>query len=99
MILLDRSSELFLVGNLFPNVNAAQVCGQTGRAWGSMVYYAFTNASDARDKRDITELPPATALVKALTPKRYRFNPEATPPAHKPGFGAPRTATPNGLAP
>jgi len=84
------SAVLYRVGNrfawndtLFGSMqNNLFQCGAAGFAWSNCTSYAFTNASDRRDKTDIEGLPDCLALVRAINPQRYRW---AKPARHDRG--------------
>jgi long-tail fiber proximal subunit/endosialidase-like protein/collagen triple helix repeat protein len=56
-----------------PVSNNTHQCGVSGLAWSSVTSYAFPNASDGREKRDLHELPDCLDLVRRINPQRYRW--------------------------
>jgi hypothetical protein len=46
----------------------------SGNAWYGVAAYQYPTQSDIKYKTDITDIPDCLAFVRALVPKRYRFN-------------------------
>ena len=73
---LDVSGGTMLGGQMYPQTDNAINLGDLApaRAWSSVASYQFLTASDRSVKADITELPDdCLALVRSITPKRYRL--------------------------
>jgi hypothetical protein len=69
----DNGHNIYVLGPLFPPNNGYQ-CGQGGYSWSNVQSYAFTNASDGREKTDIHDLPDdCLNLVRSIVPKRYKW--------------------------
>jgi hypothetical protein len=66
---LISSSRVF-----YPTTDNSSYCGAGGAAFYQMQAYSFFTASDIRRKTDIEHLPECLDFVRALNPKRYKFN-------------------------
>lgn len=69
----DTAHIVNFTNHVIALVNNSQLLGNTGNAFSNVVAYAFTNASDVRDKAEIKTLPDCLDLVQAIEPKRYKF--------------------------
>jgi hypothetical protein len=59
--------------NIYPANNNGTNLGIGGLAWAQVLSFAFPNASDERQKRDIHDLPDCLDLVRAIRPQRFRW--------------------------
>jgi len=66
--------QCYTFNHITPAATNAQYSGTSSLAWFQCWAYGFPNPSDRREKDDIHDLPECLALVRAIQPKRFRWN-------------------------
>jgi hypothetical protein len=71
---VNTGSAQITAGNVMPFANNGASCGQPGYAWFQVCSYNFPNASDPRDKKNITDAPPgALGRVNSVPVHKYHW--------------------------